>query len=464
MAEDKLYVLASDVAISEQKSNDIFLLVELRILSTRPNGNSQGVTLAFIDEIVANPEKYACLPLYADVRRLLNGDYMKLGHMYDKAHGEFHTTQVGSITSFRKVEDRFGASLIAEARIPKREADTCRCVTTLYEANMLNFSFEIKYAQEATVEKDGVLYVDADERNALTGVAIVTVPAYKESIALNLVAEQQSAVTSEAEGVETTMTLEEAMAKIAEQEKLIAELTVREEKTEQKTVTVEGDVPPQMMDEAVAAKCDPKSDSACAESMPEDKKEACAESVTDKTGCAECTPDKTGCAECAPKDKACAESAEAEKKTCAECNMTDKTSCAACPAYPEALAAARYETAECKKQIAALAAQCDTLRSQLEAAMKCKAELEQMKQEKAAAELAASQARAKCFAERQGLNVEDEKTSRAIAELDYKAIAEMAMEHDAPKGDNGYAVASSLVTDGFEMKGGKYDDLLAPAN
>ena len=87
-----------------------------------------------------------------------------------------------------------------------------------------------------------------------------------------------------------------------------------------------------------------------------------------------------------------------------------------------------------------------------------------LSQEKAAAELAASQARAKCFAERQGLNVEDEKTSRAIAELDYKAIAEMAMEHDAPKGDGGYAVASSLVTDGFEMKGGKYDDLLAPAN
>ena len=71
MADEKLYVLASDVAISEQKSNDIFLLVEMRILSTQPNGNAEGVTPQFIDEVVAHPEKYACLPLYADVERLL---------------------------------------------------------------------------------------------------------------------------------------------------------------------------------------------------------------------------------------------------------------------------------------------------------------------------------------------------------------------------------------------------------
>ena len=72
MADEKLYVLASDVAISEQKSNDIFLLVEMRILSTRPNGNAEGVTPQFIDEVVAHPEKYACLPLYADVERLFS--------------------------------------------------------------------------------------------------------------------------------------------------------------------------------------------------------------------------------------------------------------------------------------------------------------------------------------------------------------------------------------------------------
>ena len=87
MADEKLYVLASDVAISEQKSNDIFLLVEMRILSTQPNGNAEGVTPQFIDEVVAHPEKYACLPLYADVERLLSGDYLHLGHMYNADTG-----------------------------------------------------------------------------------------------------------------------------------------------------------------------------------------------------------------------------------------------------------------------------------------------------------------------------------------------------------------------------------------
>lgn len=444
MAEDKLYVLASDIAISEeQKSNDIFLLVEMRILSTQPNGNNQGVTVEFVDEIVNNPEKYACLPLYADVRRLLNEDYLKLGHMYNKESGEFHTTQVGSITSFRKVEDRFGTSLIAQGRIPKREAEVCQCVEELYNRNMLNFSFEIKYVQEATVEKDGVMYVDVNEKNALTGVAIVTVPAYKESVALSLVAEQQADNVPEAEGVEKTMTLEEAMAKIAEQEKLIAELTVREEKTEQKTVTVEGNLPPETMKEAeaVAAKCDPEKDSACAEQTQDDK----------------------ACAECNPENKTCAENADTAKKTCAEC-ATDKTSCAQCSAYPDALAAARFETAEFKKQIAALSARCETLQCELDAALKCKAELDQMKQEKAARELAENQARAKCFAEQQGLNVQDETVSHAIAELDYKAIAEMCMAKQEKQSDQTQTAIASVLTDGFEMKGGKYDDLLAPAN
>ena len=121
MADEKLYVLASDVAISEQKSNDIFLLVEMRILSTQPNGNAEGVTPQFIDEVVAHPEKYACLPLYADVERLLSGDYLHLGHMYNADTGTFGTKQIGSITLFRKEDGEYGTSLIAEGRIPKRE-------------------------------------------------------------------------------------------------------------------------------------------------------------------------------------------------------------------------------------------------------------------------------------------------------------------------------------------------------
>ena len=70
MDDTRLYLLASDVSISEQQdSNDLYLLIEMRLCSTNPNGNREGVTEAFIDSIVENQEKYMCLPLYADLPR-----------------------------------------------------------------------------------------------------------------------------------------------------------------------------------------------------------------------------------------------------------------------------------------------------------------------------------------------------------------------------------------------------------
>ena len=57
-----MFVLASDVLLAEQQTNNQFMTVKMRMLSTRANKNDQGVTEAFIDEIVANPEKYDCTP------------------------------------------------------------------------------------------------------------------------------------------------------------------------------------------------------------------------------------------------------------------------------------------------------------------------------------------------------------------------------------------------------------------
>jgi hypothetical protein len=105
----------------------------MRMLSTRPNKNREGVTEAFIDEIVANQEYYSCLPLYVDVQRLKARDYKALGHMQNRITGTFGTTQVGGMLNFRKVSDEFGISLIGEARIPKRERTICKRVIELYE-------------------------------------------------------------------------------------------------------------------------------------------------------------------------------------------------------------------------------------------------------------------------------------------------------------------------------------------
>ena len=103
--------------------------------------------------------------------------------------GEFQSEQIGSFFSFAKASDEFGVSLIGEARIPKRSTRLCGTILRMYEAGTLSFSFEIMASVMA--ERDGVMVIDAAEGNELIGMAIVSVPAYPEATALQLVAERQ---------------------------------------------------------------------------------------------------------------------------------------------------------------------------------------------------------------------------------------------------------------------------------
>jgi hypothetical protein len=84
MDDERLYFVASDITISDEKTNDIFLEIDMRLLSTRQNKNGEGVTEAFIDEICANEETYACLPLYADVPNLKAKRFDQLGHKLNR--------------------------------------------------------------------------------------------------------------------------------------------------------------------------------------------------------------------------------------------------------------------------------------------------------------------------------------------------------------------------------------------
>ena len=103
--------------------------------------------------------------------------------------GEFQSEQIGSFFSFAKSSDEFGVSLIGEARIPKRSTQMCETILRMYEAGTLTFSFEIMASVMS--ERDGVMVIDAAEGNELIGMAIVSVPAYPEATALQLVAERQ---------------------------------------------------------------------------------------------------------------------------------------------------------------------------------------------------------------------------------------------------------------------------------
>lgn len=389
LTDEKLYFLASDISISEQKSNDIFLYVTMRMLSTRPNGNREGVTQAFIDEIVSNTAKYDCLPLYVDINRLRARDYRNLGHMYNPGTGKFESTQIGSLCRFWKESDEYGISLMGEARIPKREADVCQCVLELYNIAALNFSFEIKYVPDNTVVIEGVRYVDAADTNALTGMAIVSTPAYRESTALSLVAEEKAdgaEAENATEGVENKVTIEEAMQAIAEKDQLIAEL--------------------QQQNAAIAEENEKLKEEAKPDPEAEEK---------------------------AKRDEETAAAAEEERKQCAE-------------KLEEANAAA----AEKDQKI-------EELNAQIEELNKAKAELETIKAEQAAAELKAKQENAKAFAQKQGLDVEDEKVQTAIAELNYEAIAEMAMEISKPETQT--ATASFVITENMKVES-KYGGLL----
>lgn len=163
--------------------------IKMRMFSTMANRNGCAVTEAFIDNIAGSAEKYVCIPLCADTRKLKSGDFRHMGHMLDRKTGAFLSEQIGAFSSFEKVEDEYGISLLGEARVAKRNQKVCAALLTLYEAEALNFSFEI-IAQE-TITKDGVTTIDAADGNELIGMAVVSVPAYPEARALEFVAEAE---------------------------------------------------------------------------------------------------------------------------------------------------------------------------------------------------------------------------------------------------------------------------------
>lgn len=189
---NKLIMAASNITVSELKSNRKYFSVSMRMFSTRANLNKCAVTEAFIDEIIANKSDYVCMPLCADVSKLKRKDYRGLTHMYDKTTGTFLADEIGSFYDYEKVSDEFGVSLIGYARINKRSQLVCEAIQELYDNNALNFSFEISAGLVDVV--DGISIVDANEANELTAMAVVSVPAYPESKALELVAEADEMV------------------------------------------------------------------------------------------------------------------------------------------------------------------------------------------------------------------------------------------------------------------------------
>lgn len=407
--QTKFLLLAEEVTIDEKRSNDIFLLITFKLCDNQGNQNREGVTAAFISDIINNVEKYTALPLYVDVPALLSKDYRHLTHRYDPETGRFNTTQIGGIVDFHTEINNLGiVSQYGEARIPKREIDICERIQELFNIGGLNVSFEIKYNPNNVVIKDGVRFVDAGEGNSLTGMAIVSVPACPDANALDMVAE--AVEQTEVNEVNEIMPNEEIA--VAENETVETQETVAEQVTEEiqaeeatneETVSTAETAEAEVVHERVEV-------TEGYTTTPEG--ETFHEVHTEHTLVETVDPEPVA-------TPVIAEEAQADERD--------------------------VEIAQLKARIAELE--------------NVEAELRQMKEEQALAELQAKQEKAKAFASKQGLNVDDESVANAIANLDYEAIADMAMASvvEQPKQEQPEVTMASYVDIGIS---GKYGDLL----
>lgn len=400
--QTKFLLLAEEVTIDEKRSNDIFLLITFKLCDNQGNLNREGVTAAFISDIINNADDYAALPLYVDVPALLAKNYQCLTHRYDPETGRFNTTQIGGMVHFRTEMNNLGiVSQYGEARIPKREADICERVQELYEIGRLNVSFEIKYNPDNVVIKDGVRFVDAGEGNTLTGMAIVSVPACPDANALDMVAE----------AIEQTET-NEVKEEMPNEEVVVAEEVTAEKNEEQ--IEKEPEVSTAETAEA----------------------EVVHEHISVEEGYTT-TPEGETFHE-VHEEHTIVETVEPEPVAEQAPVIAEET---------------KQEEDERDRVIAELKARV----AELEIA---EAELRQIKEAQALAELQAKQEKAKAFASKQGLNVEDEAVANAIASLNYEAIADLAMaiaEKEKNEKQNEISMASYVDIEVSKEYGGLLD-------
>lgn len=157
------------------------------MLSDRRNLNSMRVTAAFIEQVVANRQRYIGTPLMVDKLRLESGQYSRLTHMQDERTGAFCSQQIGSFIAFETLTEENGETvLVGTARVEKRFERACAAIQQLYDLDKLRVSFEITASVYQQLEDE--LIIDAAEGNNLIGMCIVSIPAYEDAKALALVA------------------------------------------------------------------------------------------------------------------------------------------------------------------------------------------------------------------------------------------------------------------------------------
>ena len=416
--QKKLVLLASEVTIAEEdeKLNPVFLSIEMKLADSAGNRNNQGITAAFISDLINRQDEFECLPFYADVKNLLARNYDNLGHMYNRVTRKFSSTQIGSLTNFYSETDNDGViSLYATARVPKREKDICIRLAELYELEKLNVSFEVKYNPEYTIEKDGVLYIDANEENALTGIALVSVPACPDATALDMVAsvaDDSDEIVAESEeqaerGEKNPMNDENKLTAEVTEEVVQEEVIAEAEPTEAVAETEEKET-------VIAADGDPSGDDNGDDGDDGDD----GDESEDKAPVID--PDDE-------KKETVAENQDANAEVL-EHSVDTHERVESCGDRPVHVIEYHERVIETMEDAGNLIAELDSKIAKLE---EIKGKYDAIIAEREAEALASKRASAKAFAEKQGLNVTDVAVAAAIENLDYAKIAELTMAEEA---------------------------------
>lgn len=473
--EKRLMFLASKVTIAEEdKLNPVFLSIKMKLADNAGNRNNEGITAAFISDLINRQDEFNGLPFYADVKKLLARNYDELGHMYNRITKKFGTTQIGSLVDFYSETDNDGViSLYATARVPKRENEICIRLVELYELEKLCCSFEVRYNPEDTIEKDGVLFIDASENNAMTGIALVSTPACVDAVALDMVAEvaDDSDIVAECEEQTSrrgeTETMPKEMEMTAEVEEKIAEVT--EAVQEETPVAVaEG--------EGASESGEGASESGSGASESGEGASESGAGASDGSGASESGSGEGSGSSTESEDPALTiDPDEDEKRANAETedanaeviehSVDTHESVEVCPWTGEPVHVIEYH-----ERVIESIEEAGTVIAELEAKI---AELEEIKgkydaiiAEQEAKVLAQKRECAKAFAEKQGLNVEDAAVAEAIEKLDYTKIAELTMA-EAQEEVEVTPVTETITLASFvemEVSDDKYGGLLGRRN
>ena len=174
--------------LSLHSSNDIYMTLNICILSNDVNYNNAQFLDDFIDGVIENKEFYTGIPFVVNREKLENAEYDQLNH--ELKEGKLLTDQIGSFINFWKEEIDDANCLMGEIRVFKRFPLTCQAIADLYEKGQLETSCEVLIQGYAEISDDGVRKVHFNEgKNVLIGSAIVTNPAESRAKPTLLVAE-----------------------------------------------------------------------------------------------------------------------------------------------------------------------------------------------------------------------------------------------------------------------------------